>query len=57
MPPPDETRDHEGIRFRIYRRGELTLAFWQEGDVLCVLASDADSEHVIQLAFAKAVKV
>jgi hypothetical protein len=31
--------------------------FWQEGDVVCVLSSDAPSEAVIQLAFAKAVKV
>lgn len=33
------------------------LVFWQEGDVICVLASDARPEDVIALAFAKAVRV
>jgi anti-sigma factor RsiW len=54
---PDEVREHDGIRFQVYRTGELTLVFWQEGAVVCVLASDAESEAVIQLAYAKAVKV
>jgi hypothetical protein len=35
----------------------LTLVFWQEGAVTCVLASDIDPEELAQLAFAKAVKV
>ena len=37
--------------------GALTLVLWQEGGVVCVLATDAESEAVIQLAYAKAVKV
>jgi anti-sigma factor RsiW len=57
LPRPDEVREHDGIRFQVYRTGELTLVFWQEGAVVCVLASDAESEAVIQLAYAKAVKV
>jgi anti-sigma factor RsiW len=57
LPPPDDVREHDGIRFQVYRAGELTLVFWQEGAVVCVLASDAASETVIQLAYAKAVKV
>ena len=57
LPEPDETREHDGIRFRIYHREGLTLSFWQEGPVICVLVSDAGSEQVIQLAFAKAMKV
>jgi anti-sigma factor RsiW len=57
LPPPDDVREHDGIRFQVYRAGALTLVFWQEGAVLCVLASDAESEAVIQLAYAKAVKV
>jgi hypothetical protein len=44
------------MSFQIYRVGELTLVFWQEGTMVCVLASDAKSEAVIQLAYAKAVK-
>ena len=57
LPPPGETREHDGIRFQAYRQGSTTVVFWQEGDVVCVLASDAPSEDVIQLAFAKAVKL
>jgi hypothetical protein len=43
--------------FLIYRRGALTLVFWQEGDVICVLASDIAPEAAVALAFAKAVKL
>ena len=50
-------RENKGIRFYIYRVNGLTAAFWQEGAVTCVLTSDIASEEVIQLAFAKAVKV
>lgn len=57
LPPPDELREHDGITFQVYHDGGLTLVFWQEGAVVCVLASDAESETVIQLAYAKAVKV
>jgi anti-sigma factor RsiW len=57
LPPPEERREHNGISFRVYRAGALTLVFWQEGEVVCVLVSDASPEAVIQLAFAKAVKV
>jgi anti-sigma factor RsiW len=57
LPRPDEVREHDGITFKVYRAGRLTLVFWQEGAVVCVLASDAESEAVIQLAYAKAVKV
>jgi anti-sigma factor RsiW len=52
----DDVREHNGITFHVYRAGALTLVFWEEGGVVCVLASDADSEAVIQLAYAKAVK-
>lgn len=57
LPPPDETRTLNGIQFQVYRRGITTLVFWQEGNEVCVLASDAPSETVIELAAAKAVKV
>jgi anti-sigma factor RsiW len=52
-----ERRLHDGIEFRIFRRGALTLVFWQEGEVVCVLASDITPEAVVALAFAKAVKL
>lgn len=57
LPPTDDVREHNGIRFYVYRSENVTLVFWQEGDVVCVLASDAGREDVVQLAFAKAVRV
>lgn len=57
LPPGAEEREHNGIRFRIYRTGDITLVFWQEGAVVCVLASDGNAEGTIQLAYAKAIKV
>ena len=56
LPRSDDVREHNGITFQVYRAGSLTLVFWQEGAVVCVLASDAESEAVIQLAYAKAAK-
>ncbi len=57
LPPTDDVRQHKGITFYVHRSERLTLVFWQEGDVVCVLASDAAPEDVVQLAFAKAVVV
>jgi anti-sigma factor RsiW len=57
LPAPAEEREHDGIRFLIYRAGDLTLVFWQEGPVVCVLVGEGDPEAAIQLAYAKAVKV
>jgi hypothetical protein len=33
------------------------MVFWEEGDVVCVLTSDAPAQAVIDLSFAKAVKI
>lgn len=57
LPAPTARRSHDGIEFRTYERDGLTLVFWQEGDVVCVLTGEGPAEAVIQLAFAKAVKV
>ncbi|HEX9755341.1 MAG TPA: zf-HC2 domain-containing protein [Gemmatimonadales bacterium] len=54
LPSGAAERDHDGIRFRIYRDGGVTLVFWQEADVVCVLIADGDPEEAIQLAYAKA---
>jgi anti-sigma factor RsiW len=43
--------------FLVFREEGQTQVFWQEGDVVCVLASDIPPEEVLQLAFAKAMKV
>jgi anti-sigma factor RsiW len=50
-------RSEAGIDFYVYRVGEVTVVFWQEGDVACVLASDAPAERAMALAMAKAVKI
>ena len=51
-------RRNEGIEFVVYSQpGGLTLVYWQEGDLLCGMTSDVDSEETIRLAFSKAVKV
>jgi anti-sigma factor RsiW len=55
--PAEVVRNHNGIRFHVHHKDGLTVVFWQEGEVVCVLASDIASEEVIQLAFAKAVRV
>lgn len=57
LPRAAERRRHGGFTFFIFHRGDQTLVFWQEGSVTCVLASDANPEEVIDLAFAKAMKV
>lgn len=45
------------MTFFVYRRGGSTQVFWQEGPTACVLVSDLPTEDVVQLAFAKAMKV
>lgn len=57
LPPAAEVRQRNGIEFHTYKVGTMTLVFWQEGDVICVLTSDAKPETVIDLAVAKAMKV
>jgi anti-sigma factor RsiW len=56
LPPPLSERVHDGIAFHVHARDGLTLVFWPEADVLCVLVSDGEPEALLQLAFAKAVK-
>jgi anti-sigma factor RsiW len=56
LPEPRHRREHDGIPFQIYEAGELTLVFWPEGEVVCVLVGDGPPEAVIALALAKAIK-
>lgn len=56
LPVPSETRNANGFAFLVYHEGGGTQVFWQEGDVVCVLASYLPSEDVVQLAIAKAMK-
>ena len=55
LPAGAVQRENKGFTFHIYQSRGLTVVFWQEGTVVCVLVSDIASEEVIQLAFAKAM--
>jgi anti-sigma factor RsiW len=55
LPAPEERRHHDGIEFLVYRRGDLTLVLWQEGEVFCAFVGQGDPENVISLAVAKAM--
>ncbi len=55
LPEPVERRTDRGFTFLIYHVGGETQVFWQEGDIVCVLASNLPAEDVIQLAIAKAM--
>ena len=55
LPAGAERRVNKGIEFFIYRKDGTTTVFWQEGTIVCALASDIASENVVQLAFAKAM--
>jgi anti-sigma factor RsiW len=56
LPAPDERRTNDGIEFLVYRVADVTLVFWQEGAIVCVLAANGDAEAAVKLAFAKAVR-
>jgi anti-sigma factor RsiW len=56
LPGPTRRREHNGIPFQIYDAGELTIVFWPEGDVVCVLVGDGPPDAVVALAFAKAMR-
>ncbi len=56
LPVGGDVRQHRGFTFRVYQREGVTLVFWQEGDVICVLASLLPAADVVQLAFDKAMQ-
>ena len=56
LPAGAEQRVHDGITFHIYRVSGATVVFWQEGAVICALASQGNAEDVVQLAYAKAMR-
>jgi len=56
IPPTPDVREHNGFRFHVFREGDRTIVFWQEGPVICVLVGAMPSEEVVALAFAKAMK-
>jgi hypothetical protein len=56
LPEPTRRREHNGIPFQIYDAGDVTIVFWPEGDVVCVLVGDGPPDAVVALAFAKAMR-
>jgi hypothetical protein len=56
LPATTDERRSGAFTFRVYRQGRLTLVFWQEGSLVCVLVSDQPAEDVVQLAMAKAMQ-
>lgn len=56
LPEPQRRREHGGIPFQVYDTEGLTVVFWPEGEVVCVLVGDGPPEAVVALAFAKAMK-
>jgi anti-sigma factor RsiW len=55
LPAGAAVRHQDGFEFRSYTRGGVTLVFWQEGDVVCVLAAELPAAAVLDLAIAKAM--
>jgi hypothetical protein len=55
LPSADEVRNHRGFRFQVYRQQSITVVFWQEGEVVCVLAGDFGEQEIVALAFEKAM--
>lgn len=56
LPVTGDVRSHRDFRFHVYREGDVTVVFWQEGKIVCVLASRLPQEAVVQLAFEKAMR-
>ncbi len=54
---PVPARIVNGIDFRVYERAGVTLVYWEEGPIVCVLAIAADLTAALDLAVAKAVRV
>lgn len=56
LPPTSDVRENGGFRFHVYQEGDVAMVFWQEGDILCVLASRMPVDDLVALAFAKAMQ-
>jgi anti-sigma factor RsiW len=54
LPVGSVEREHRGKKFHVYQVNGVTMVFWQDRKVVCVLISDMPAENVVQLAFAKA---
>ncbi|MEW5975773.1 MAG: hypothetical protein AB1898_08200 [Acidobacteriota bacterium] len=57
LPDCDQVREEGTKQFFIYRDGTLNLIFWQDGEILCGLASDTSLEQLLQVAWHEAGEV
>jgi hypothetical protein len=55
IPASSDVRHHRDVAFQVYERDGVTLVFWQEGRIVCVLASRLSGAEVVALAFEKAM--
>jgi anti-sigma factor RsiW len=55
LPAADQVTRRGDFVFHVFRRGATTLVFWQEGELVCVLASRGDPAALLDLAAAKAM--
>jgi anti-sigma factor RsiW len=55
LPAAGAVRQENGFEFRVYTRDGVTLVFWQEGALVCVLAAELPAAEVVALAIAKAM--
>ena len=55
LPLTGDLRDNGRFRFHVYSEGGATTVFWQEGPIVCALASRMPLDDVVALAFAKAM--
>lgn len=56
LPATADVRTHRGFQFKVFRQADLTLVFWQEGPLVCVLAARLPPDAVVALAFEKAMR-
>lgn len=56
LPPGATELVRDGTTFHVYQRDGVTLVFWQEGDIVCILTGTGSPQAVIDLAVAKATK-
>ncbi|MCI0417691.1 MAG: zf-HC2 domain-containing protein [Acidobacteria bacterium] len=57
LPSGGLLREGQKKKFLIYRAKLLNLVFWQDGNMMCVLASNIDSEQLLQAAELEANKI
>jgi hypothetical protein len=55
LPPGGVLRENQKQKFLIYRDRGLNLVFWQDGSMICVLASDIAPEQLLRAAQAEAM--